>query len=189
MSINDILRENRMTKYRLAKNSGIPYTTLNDICSGKTDLLKCSAETVYKLSKELNLSMEALLEPYVEKRPSFELFKSNVCHQLKLLGDIEFLIEALEKDDIHRYYKKKWYPECFYLLAMVDYVSRVNNVAICEEYNQIRKLKLQNMLYPSGVLAFAAVSSDRHVKEEAVKNAIPEFLRFNIVENEVRNVN
>lgn len=50
MSINDILRENHMTKYRLAKNSGIPYTTLNDICSGKTDLLKCSAETVYKLS-------------------------------------------------------------------------------------------------------------------------------------------
>lgn len=64
----------------------------------------------------------------MEKRCSFELFKSNVCHRLKEQGDIDFLIETLKEDMIRQYYDKKWYPESFYLLAMVDYISRENNV-------------------------------------------------------------
>lgn len=59
----------------------------------------------------------------MEKRCSFELFKSNVCHRLKEQGDIDFLIETLKEDMIRQYYDKKWYPESFYLLAMVDYIS------------------------------------------------------------------
>ena len=51
-----------MTKYRLAVEAGIPHATLNDICSGKTKLEKCSAETVYKLAKVLGVSMETLTE-------------------------------------------------------------------------------------------------------------------------------
>ncbi|MCF0185985.1 MAG: helix-turn-helix transcriptional regulator [Bacteroidaceae bacterium] len=50
-----------MTKYKLAQCSNIPYTTLNDLCNGKTSLSKCSAETVYKIAKVLNISMEELL--------------------------------------------------------------------------------------------------------------------------------
>lgn len=34
----------------------------------------------------------------MEKRCSFELFKSNVCHRLKEQGDIDFLIETLKED-------------------------------------------------------------------------------------------
>ena len=62
MNINEIINQKRLSKYRVAKNSGVPYMTLNDICSGKTRLDKCSADTVYKLAKELNVSMEELLE-------------------------------------------------------------------------------------------------------------------------------
>ena len=63
MDINEIMQQKNISKYRVAKNSGIPYMTLNDICNGKTRLDKCSAETVYKLAKELNVTMEELLEP------------------------------------------------------------------------------------------------------------------------------
>ena len=49
-----------MTKYRLAVAAEVPHATLNDICSGKTRLEKCSAETVYKLAKALDVSMEML---------------------------------------------------------------------------------------------------------------------------------
>ncbi|HIW93209.1 MAG TPA: helix-turn-helix transcriptional regulator, partial [Candidatus Flavonifractor merdipullorum] len=58
MMIDDLLRERNMTRYRLAVTAGIPHATLNDICSGKTRLEKCSAETVYKLAKALGVSME-----------------------------------------------------------------------------------------------------------------------------------
>lgn len=40
----------------------------------------------------------------MEKRCSFELFKSNVCHWLKEEGDIDFLIQVLESDLIRKHY-------------------------------------------------------------------------------------
>ena len=62
MMIEDLLVKRQMTKYRLAVLSGVPHATLNDICSGKTKLEKCSAETVYKLAKTLSVPMELLTE-------------------------------------------------------------------------------------------------------------------------------
>lgn len=61
MIIDDLLEEKGMTRYRLAVEAGIPHSTLSDICSGKTKLEKCSADTVYKLSKVLGVSMEQLV--------------------------------------------------------------------------------------------------------------------------------
>lgn len=62
MSINELLVQQNMSKYRLAKLSGLPQTTVIDICNGKTSLLKCTAETLYRIAKTLNVSMESLLE-------------------------------------------------------------------------------------------------------------------------------
>lgn len=62
MVIDTLLEKRHMTKDRLAVEAGIPHATLNDICSGKTKLEKCSAETVYKLAKVLGVSMETLTE-------------------------------------------------------------------------------------------------------------------------------
>ena len=188
MTIQERLKENNMSVYKLSKASTVPYATCNDIVNGKAQLEKCSAETIYRLSKELDISMEELLAPCFAKRCSFELFKSNVCHRLKELGDIEFIIETLENDDIRDYYDRKWYPESFYLLAMLDYISRTNGVPLCEEYNDLRRQSLSEPVYPSGVIAVSAASGNDYAKEESRKEAIPEFMRFNIIENEVRNV-
>lgn len=188
MIINELMEEKNITKYRLAKDSGIPYTTINDICSGKAQVERCSAETIYRISKELGVSMESLIEPYLETRIDFELFKSNTCHSLKEKGDIRFLIELLEEDSIRRYYRKKWYPECFYLLAMLDYVSRINEIPSCTQYNDLRNMKLKETIYPSSVLMASRITGNDAMLEEATREAIPEFLRFNIVESEVRNV-
>lgn len=188
MMINDFLLQKKMTKYRLSQKSNVPYTTLNDLCNGKTSLEKCSAETVYRLAKALDVTMEELLAPCFEQRCSFELFKSNVCHKLKRMGDISFLIDTLESDEIRQLYKKGWYPESLYLLAMVDYISRMNGVSQCAEYDDLRRLKLSDPLFPAGVLALSHVKKTDEPKQAAIQEAIPEFLRFNIVESEVRNV-
>lgn len=188
MTIKELLESKNITQYRLAKDSGIPYTTVNDIFSKKAQLEKCSAETVYRISKVLGVSMESLLEPCFDKRSDFEIFKSSICHKLKEIGDIDFLIYLLEEDDIGKYYEKKWYPECLYLLAMLDYVSRENNIPLCTQYDSLRKLKLKNILYPKSILVAAEVSKSDELKHRSVKESIPEFIRFNIVESEVRNV-
>lgn len=75
MIIEDLLARRGMTKYRLAVEAGVPHATLNDICSGKTKLEKCSAETVYKLAKALGVSMELLTEGGIrqaEREQAFE---------------------------------------------------------------------------------------------------------------------
>lgn len=120
-------------------------------------------------------------------RIDFELFKSNVCHRLKEKGDIDFIIDLLEKDEITEYYKRKWYSECLYLLAMLDYISRVNNVPICNRYEELRHLKLKDPLFPASILILANVNNDNTIKKKALAHSIPEFMRFNIVENDIRN--
>lgn len=188
MTINELMENKKITQYRLAKDSGIPYTTINDICNGKARLEKCSAETIYHISKVLGVSMESLIEPYFDKRSDFELFKSNTCHKLKELGDIEFVIELLEEDYIRKYYKKKWFPESLYLLAMLDYISRENDIPLCTQYDDMRTLKLKTVIFPASVLVAAKVAKSDELKHRVIKESIPEFMRFNIVESEVRNV-
>lgn len=124
----------------------------------------------------------------MEKRCSFELFKSNVCHWLKEEGDIDFLIQVLESDLIRKYYNREWYLESFYLLGMLDYISRINDVPMCSEYDDLRQQRMQEIVYPVGVLLTARVLGDESIKEQALKEAIPEILRFNIVKSDIRNV-
>jgi hypothetical protein len=124
----------------------------------------------------------------MEKRCDFELFKSNVCHWLKEEGDIDFLIQVLESDLIRKYYNRKWYLESFYLLGMLDYISRINDVPMCSEYDDLRQQRMQEIVYPVGVLLTARVLRDESIKEQALKEAIPEILKFNIVESDIRNV-
>ncbi len=186
--ISELLAEKKLTKYRISRNTGLPYSTVSDIVSGKTSPDKCSAETIYKLAKAIGISMEALLEPYLYKRISFELFKGNVCHKLKELGDLDFIIYVLEGNSIREYFGRKWYPESLYLLAMLDHISRINHIPLCSEYNVLRGYKLKDTIYPAGVIAAVSVSGTDDLKKKSARAAIPEFLRHNIVESEIRDV-
>ena len=192
MTINAMLDQQNMTKYRLAKESGIPHATISDICSGKAQIEKCSAETLYKIAKVLSVSIEDLIrdrmEAPQEHRSTFDVFKSNVCHRVKDIGDIDFIIEVLESDIIRQYYEKKWIPESLYLLAMVDYLSRLNDLPTAVELNDLRSKELAKPLYPMSVVLADAVSRTTTHADRSIKAAIPEFMRFNIVESEIRNV-
>lgn len=192
MTINAMLDQQNMTKYRLAKESGIPHATISDICSGKAQIEKCSVETLYKIAKVLSVSIEDLIrdrmEAPQEHRSTFDVFKSNVCHRVKDIGDIDFIIEVLESNIIRQYYEKKWIPESLYLLAMVDYLSRLNDLPTAVELNDLRSKKLAKPLYPMSVVLADAVSRTTTHADRSIKAAIPEFMRFNIVESEIRNV-
>ena len=188
MRLTDILAEKDITMYKLAKKSGVPYTTVRDICSGKTVIEKCSGETLFKLSKALDTSIERIIEDAVEDRPGFEWYKSQTCHLVKEMGDINFIIDTLENDKVTKLWNKRWYAECLYLLGMLDYLSRENDLPLCDKYSDMRRAKLKKIIYPAGILAMCAFSKSEKNKQECLKEAIPEFLWHNIVESEVRNV-
>lgn len=51
-----------MSMYRLAKISGVPKTTVIDICTGKSNIEGCNAGTVYRIAKALGCRMEDLMD-------------------------------------------------------------------------------------------------------------------------------
>ena len=184
----ELLEKRHITKYKLSKISGVSQSTIDNICNGKSNLAKCSAETVYMLSKALDVSMESLLELSTgnERLYSFDVYKSTICHDVKNLGDLQFIINTLKENKIRDLYNKRRYPEALYLLAMIDYLSRENNIPICTNYDDIRACKLKKPVFPNSVIALSLVDASAFSKAE--KNAIPEFKRFNIIEADVRNI-
>ena len=82
MNINYYLEEKGMTKYRLSKLSGVPYATLNDLFSGKTRIEKCSAETLYKISKLLGRLDEELAFYNEQRTKILEQYCDIVGNQL-----------------------------------------------------------------------------------------------------------
>ena len=94
MMIEDLLVKRQMTKYRLAVLSGVPHATLNDICSGKTKLEKCSAETVYKLAKTLNVPMELLTEEGIRQSQREQAYEYGLPEYLQ--HDLDAYKEGLK---------------------------------------------------------------------------------------------
>ena len=188
MNINELLIQNNMTKYKLSKVSGVSFTTISEITTGKTRITNCTGETLYRLAKALAVTIEDMLADSMEYRQGFEAYKSNICHLVKSKGDIDFIISTLESNKIRELYDKRWYPESLYLLAMVDYLSRENDLPVCLEYSDIRASRLSETVYPSSVIARCVLSHSDKPKQDSYAQAIPEFIRFNIVESEVRNV-
>ena len=98
--ISNLLKEKNLSIYQCSKLTGIPYTTLSEVVRGKTNIGKCTVETVYKLAKLLNTTVDELIRDTVEARIDFEIYKSNVCHAVRDEGELDFIINALKKDDI-----------------------------------------------------------------------------------------
>ncbi len=194
MELMNLLKEKQLSVYQCAKESHVPYTTLSDIVKGKTRIEKCTAETIYKLARTLHLTMEELLTECFkedENAPNlrdFEIYKSNICHLVKDKGDIDFIIDILKENQIRTYWERQWYRESFYLLAMVDYLSRENGLPLCNDYEDIRNCTLPEPLYPWDIVLAAKLDGSLDMKKQCLKEAIPEFLRFNIIESEIRNV-
>ena len=96
MIIDSLLERKHMTKYRLAVEAGIPHATLNDICNGKTKLEKCSAETVYKIAKALNVTMEMLTENGIRAAEREHLFEHGLPDYLQ--HDLDAYKEGLKNN-------------------------------------------------------------------------------------------
>lgn len=192
MTLLEILRMKGMSQYRLSKISKVPLTTISDLCSGKTKLESCKAGTLYRICKALKVSMDDMMreamDPSKEYRASFEVFKSNICHYLKNYGDVLFVQNTIDNNEIQDLYDKKQYPEAFYLLAMIDYLSRINDIPLDADFDNMRCQKLDTVIYPSGILLESRLFHDESIKEKAFNDSIPEFRNFNIVENDIRNV-
>ncbi len=61
MDLQSLLDQRQISKYHLSKISGVPKTTIMDICAGRSDIERCSAKTVQQLARALNCTMEDMM--------------------------------------------------------------------------------------------------------------------------------
>ena len=69
---------------------------------------------------------------------------------------------------------------------MVDYLSKINGIPLYSKYDYMRKYKLKDRIYPLSITISAKI--DNKSEEEYIADAIPEFLKYNIVEGDIFNI-
>ncbi len=97
MDLQTLLDQRQITKYHLSKISGVPKTTIMDICAGRSEIERCSAKTIQQLAKALNCTMEDIMElssPYDGKA---ELPKDEAYFECDLPPFLATSIEAMKK--------------------------------------------------------------------------------------------
>ena len=65
MAFKNLLAENKVSKYELAKKTNIPYSTISDIINDKVDISKCSYDVLHKIASFFEIPTDQLVGPYL----------------------------------------------------------------------------------------------------------------------------
>ncbi len=188
-----LLKKKNMSIYQLERSSSISHATLLDICNEKTNVEKCSCLLLSNLSNALNIPMNKLYDYLSYKDLSlfayndeFDLFKSNICHELKEEKYIYFLKKYLNNNLVKELYDKKKTLEAIYLVAMIDFLCKSHNLPVPKEYESIRKLKSQKVIVPKSI--FLLLVNKKIRINDILKECNPVFYKHNLIESEIYNV-
>lgn len=61
MSLLDVLNKKNISQYQLAKKSGLPKSTISDICNNENGIDNCKLSTVKKIAYALNYTLDELI--------------------------------------------------------------------------------------------------------------------------------
>ena len=132
MNFQSALNERNISMYHLSKISGVPKTTVIDICAGSSSLEKCSAKTGLLLAKALNCTMEELLEPDYDTNGKPVDNSYLECNLPVFLADsLSMFKDALEKQQNGA---AVTLMDCYYCELQSDINSaEVNNIISSEQ--------------------------------------------------------
>ncbi|MBQ8075052.1 MAG: helix-turn-helix transcriptional regulator [Oscillospiraceae bacterium] len=137
--LKDYLAERKISMYSLAANSGVPYSTVNDLANGRIEIQNCRAGVLKKIADELSISMDALydlcesnLSVYLEeekipvairvKNKTYyaEFYDNNIPVSLEICAvnrDTAYFIHSLAKWTVEDYFEQKEWEAANALLA------------------------------------------------------------------------
>ena len=139
MYLNELMNARQMSRTELSARSRVPESTLRDILSGKTQLDRCEAATLYDLAGALQVSIEDILENYWEEmnapeasRPvvqdegslaSFYMLTETFLEQLHAMGELAFVQGVYGGDWIRRFFNGRQYRCALFLLGLVIFCA------------------------------------------------------------------
>ena len=68
MAFKQLLDDNKVSKYELAKKTNIPYSTISDIINDKVDVSKCSYDVLHKIATFFSMPTDQLVKNYAEAK-------------------------------------------------------------------------------------------------------------------------
>lgn len=136
-SFKTILKDSGMTMYSLAKKTGLPYTTVNNLVNDRLDIKKCSAEAVSKMSKVLGVTMEQLVDKYDFLTGTegeylgvkYKWTKDDEDHQLLVLVDGECEVVAWQAAKLLTNEKRRTGYQSVVKLAVRDHLRNKQSKA------------------------------------------------------------
>ncbi len=164
------LQKQKMNIRTCSMKSGIPYATLYPIIKGQVDIGTCAYYTVEKLAKALGYRPDQI----VYHKEDFQTFRNNLHHDIKR-NDLQTVLGIIEHEDVEYYRLHGDYIKMMYLVATVDYISKKYEIPLCDKYDEIRNMKLEEPFFV-GDSAFLNKEMD---------SGIEEFARYNIVEGDL----
>ena len=164
------LKKQKMNIRTCSMKSGIPYATLYPIIKGQVDIGTCAYYTVEKLAKVLGYRPDQI----VYHKEDFQTFRNNLHHDIKR-NDLQTVLGIIEHEDVEYYRLHGDYIKMMYLVATVDYISKKYEIPLCDKYDEIRNMKLEEPFFV-GDSAFLNKEMD---------SGIEEFARYNIVEGDL----
>ena len=78
------------------------------------------------------------------------------------------------------------YRRTLYLVAMIEYLCRINNVPVKKEIQKYQEYKLKDLTFFDDVETYFHVTEKTDLKEQVMRDSLPEFLKYNIAERNVR---
>lgn len=176
MKLKELLKTKNMSIYSLSKLSDVPYSTLRDLCNEKTDPNKMTIQNAYNIANALNISMEEL----INKEETQVNCRSRICHELSKMNEKDYILKILKENRILKLYRKSKIFECYYTLALLDYLCNKNGIEINDTYKELRKFKFDKVMYPSSTKAL--IKTKLKTEKQIIKESIPEFIKYNIAE-------
>lgn len=187
MNFKQLLAKKEITGYSLSKNTGIPYTTINDLVNGKTIIQNISLKHAIEIAEYLNIDLLTLSKLESVSFVDFRYFRNSTLQELKRVGFKDFFYKITREKQIDYYYKNNGKEYAYYLLALIDYLCNKYHLPIYDKrYNDLRKEKLNRPFFVGNkIVQFDTIEE----AEEKLKiQVIPEFKKYNIIEENVFNV-
>lgn len=115
----------------------------------------------------------------------FEHFVSGIKHELKCSDCIKFIKKQIEMEIPLILWNNGDKIEAMYLLAIIDTISNLHEIPLCDIFNDIRVCRLETPYFPSGIIRYAKCFNLSPIECISIENVPNEFSKINIMEDDI----
>ena len=196
--LNELMKEQDMSRAELSSLSGIPDSTLRHILNGESQIDHCEAGTLLSLAEVLDTSVEEIVHNYwketLDKAPvpsgklhdstsmfDFYTLVDGIRRLRRLSGDIGLIQDIGNFRWIENFFAAGAYRCALFMVGMVDNLCKKHGLKPPARYEKYRKYCLDQPVYPEEIFKeYDSIYELNQARRHTEVFSVPELARFNI---------